>query len=478
MWLSKDMSQQLLEDFGSCQHLSLSVEQRQLASAAGYHRPTAAQRDAAATPQGRARSNVRMLVNRKQMNDGVRIVDPIRPSPATFPAPLVLPHDDLHLDPTYPPQSMLAWLRQKDRNPVTMERHTIYVAAPPDISPEARFVRTWSRANIHKTSEGTSSNTELAKPRSETLVEYLAAFFGLSTKLIQDLCFTTWDDSAQKASKCSKSNGHQYVGLQTTTECVRICTRATPDKVFSCQLNLDDLLDAAMGMLPADAYALLLLVDQDMFESPEDDFQCGRAYGASRVAVVSTARYSPVLDGSFRVDREHSWPASHCQDFVHLCCRGARQSTEVATSGAVSLDRDLYQAGTQLSEAYEVNTAQSAMGAAVSAHSVLHQQTSPDSLSGLWLSRVCRTASHEMGHCFGIDHCVYYACAMQGTASITEDYRQPPYLCPIDLNKILRATGTTRLEQYRALIAFCERYSHVRLFSAYAAWLRSELMDI
>lgn len=57
------------------------------------------------------------------------------------------------------------------------------------------------------------------------------------------------------------------------------------------------------------------------------------------------------------------------------------------------------------------------------------------SLSGLWFGHMCRTASHELGHCFGIDHCVYHAYNMQGSASITEDARQAPYLCPIDSAK-------------------------------------------
>jgi archaemetzincin len=33
-----------------------------------------------------------------------------------------------------------------------------------------------------------------------------------------------------------------------------------------------------------------------------------------------------------------------------------------------------------------------------------------------------------LGHCFGIAHCVYYACSMQGTASIIENSKQPLYL--------------------------------------------------
>ncbi|KAK0723486.1 hypothetical protein B0T26DRAFT_750749 [Lasiosphaeria miniovina] len=60
-------------------------------------------------------------------------------------------------------------------------------------------------------------------------------------------------------------------------------------------------------------------------------------------------------------------------------------------------------------------------------------------LGRLWLSRVARTAVHELGHCFCLDYCVYYACVMQGTTGLAEDTRQPPYLCPVCLKKLTRA---------------------------------------
>ena len=56
-----------------------------------------------------------------------------------------------------------------------------------------------------------------------------------------------------------------------------------------------DLLDAAISILLDGAYALLFLVHQDLFESPEDEFVRSRAYRASRVAVVSMARNNPSL---------------------------------------------------------------------------------------------------------------------------------------------------------------------------------------
>lgn len=102
---------------------------------------------------------------------------------------------------------------------------------------------------------------------------------------------------------------------------LRIRTRAAPDGLFPRQLNLDDLLDTAISMLPEDAYALLFLVNHDLFEDDGDTFVCGRAYGGSRVAIVSGARYSPDLDGIRSVERQHAWPASHCENYLSACCK-------------------------------------------------------------------------------------------------------------------------------------------------------------
>jgi archaemetzincin len=73
-------------------------------------------------------------------------------------------------------------------------------------------------------------------------------------------------------------------------------------------MNPGDRLDAAISILPDGAYALLFPVHQDLFESPEDEFVCGHAYGASRVAVVSMARYNTSLDCQREEERDHAWP--------------------------------------------------------------------------------------------------------------------------------------------------------------------------
>jgi archaemetzincin len=98
-------------------------------------------------------------------------------------------------------------------------------------------------------------------------------------------------------------------------------------------------------------------------------------------------------------------------------------------------------------------------------------------LPALWRYRILRTVSHELAHCFGLDHCVYYACIMQGSASLAEDARQPPYLCPVDLAKVLAATGSSGQKRDQALLEYCDQpgTKDNKHFAALGAWLRRSL---
>ena len=388
-------------------------------------------------------------------------VDKAESSRMTFPAPLVLSGDDLANDPKHPRQSLRQWLRLEDRNEVTTEKNVIYVVPPPG---EVKFMEGWNQPKI----DGPVIN----KPRFDEVVGYITAFYhGIKVKTLsrthENLCFTEWADERPRKRTKTKTSTPRYIGLNTSKECIGIRSRPSVDGIYPAQLNLDDLLDAAISILPEDAYALLLLVDHDLYEDDEDLFVCGRAYGGSRVAVVSTARYHPGLDNTQDVERDHAWPASHCELYIENHSKNAEGSSTKKKTKEIPI--------TQSPLAVD-----SPLNAALKAHVSIPSLTSksaPSGLTGLWLGRVCRTASHELGHCFGMEHCVYYACSMQGSSSLSEDDRQPPYLCPVDLSKMLHASGASAEERYRVVLRFCERHEgSVHLFSAYAAWIRQHLV--
>ena len=461
-----------------CTHQNLIFTPSPHAHEAGYKQPTLAQREAAANPQG----SLPFLFKNGRQDLG--------PKESTFPAPLVLPDDELSRDPKYPVQSMKDWLMGGYRNAVTKRRKTIYVLPPPGCGVGSESVKGWTVPRLGKDGKRAKGEKDQREgwtdKATENVLGYLRAFYwGMEVKMLdvgEGLQFTREGEEKEKGK--SRKEGPKkeesptlWLNTHKPDDLIGIRTRATPKGAFSHQLNLTDLLEFAIEILPQDAYALLMLVEHDMFEDEEDEFVCGRAYGGSRVAVITTARYDPALDVMQGVERVHVWPASHCQDYIQRCIEEAKEEEE---DGEAQPKRKRQKMTTV--EGQKQGDRVSPMQAAVTAHTSLPSlDLSPSSaaLSGLWLGRVCRTVSHELGHCFGIDHCVSYACCMQGSASIIEDARQPPYLCPVDLAKVLRATGADDKiqERYRALEEFCRRFSKVHLFEAFGKWIEGRMVE-
>ncbi|KAI0411257.1 hypothetical protein F5X98DRAFT_57742 [Xylaria grammica] len=446
----------------ACQHNELLLECSPWAEEAGFDRPNAGKRLAAATKGGR-----NPLATKGKSANAVKklsqqVAERLAPS---FPGPLLLPKDELNWDPDYPPQSLRSWLNEVERNKLTPERKTLYVAGPPVVMPGVSFMYGWEQP--------TTPANELEgfePPSTQASLEYLSAFYyGLPVKFFpQPLRFVLWTEPPQRAKS---RNSHGYVGLARDDYCTRIRTRETPDKKFKRQLNLNDLLDAAIAMLPDDAYSLALLMDFDMYEDDDDDFCCGRAYGGSRVCVVSSARYHPALDIDESIDHEHMWPTSHCKKFADsLCAVEELEPREHIKSVYGTLESPLRRAVDAVRRASAPSTRQV--------------------FNGLWFSRTARTLVHELGHCFGMDHCIFYACNMQGTSGMAEDVRQPPYLCPVCLEKVAHAIACELQlcdqagkeeyikARYRATAAFCEAWKHVDLFAAYGAWIQGRLQQL
>ena len=439
----------------ACQHQKLNFECSKHAEMVGFHRPNPQERLTATQSTGSSskKGETTKTFIRKTPEPSLR---PDIPIPSTFPAPLVLPGDELSWDPEYETQSLQSWIGEEERNPVTKKQRTVYFIGPPSVANEVSFVNGWTKPQVDIGSD--KKDALIGKPEFNDVLNYLKAFYcGLPVKPLtkRQLKFSAWDGEGAEVGSLSKEP--KYVGLNISSETIRIRCRKSQDGTFSRQLNLNDLLDTAISLLPSDAYALLMLVDHDLYEDEDDDFCCGRAYGGSRVAVVSTARYHPALDIKQNVEINHAWPASHCHSYIDACCKPSKPAKKKAKLN----ERD-------------TDSAKSAMAAAVSAFSSTIQDRNV-----LWLSRVCKTASHELGHCFGLDHCVYYACVMQGTAGLSEDARQPPYLCPVDMAKVLTATGARAEEAYAELLEFSERFANRdKMFAAYRTWLTCRLREL
>ncbi|MCK6461064.1 MAG: archaemetzincin [Planctomycetes bacterium] len=70
------------------------------------------------------------------------------------------------------------------------------------------------------------------------------------------------------------------------------------------------------------------------------------------------------------------------------------------------------------------------------------------------LRRALQVVVHEMGHAFGIEHCLKYACTMNGSNSLEESDTQPLRLCPPCLRKLQWNRGFDVVERYERLAAF------------------------
>ncbi|KAF3930995.1 Archaemetzincin-2 [Dactylellina cionopaga] len=351
------------------------------------------------------------------------------PALTTFPAPLILPGDDLSYDPKYPTQSLLSWKRLKERNPVTQRRSKIYHLSLPVLSSEATEFQSWSVPIDPDTKSQIPVNT--AGPEWTDVVSYLTAFFS-PLEVVEYPSVTRisrWPASSKSRDRSlaiSTSSSQSYVQLRFRP------TPDGPESCFSHQLNLLDILDFAIEIVPDDAYALIIYTNHDLYEDDDDDFCVGRAFGGSRVCVVSSARYHPFseeLAGVHEMGVGHDWPGSHCKEFVEQMC---------AEEGSKKKTRKI--AKVKTGQASGTGSDMTPMQRALVAHAADHTGVKhSEHARTIWLSRLCKTASHELLHCFGLDHCVYYACAMQGTASIVEDTRQPFYLCPVDQAKLKEA---------------------------------------
>ncbi|KAK1994255.1 hypothetical protein LX36DRAFT_213865 [Colletotrichum falcatum] len=489
-----------------CPHDSLLVE----ASAygrrkAGFVRVAAEKRIAAAEPSARTAAD----------SATTHALD-TAPDPSTFPGPLVLPDDDLALDLRSAPQSARAWAKGRWRNPIRPERKTLYVADLPAIGEDAVFMEAWVSPDLSGAKTPTPPTPPppvaadgLEHPAVEDVRGYLAAFYHpLPVKrLPAPLRFVKWEDGGERSRAGRTPKRTTMVGLDTGDgSVVGIRTRPAPDGLARMQLNLCDLLDALEAVLPEDAYAACMVVAQDLYEDDDDDFCCGRAFGGSRICVISGFRYRPLLDGVQGVEREHMWPASHCERFVVEAVEWWEEQDAAEGEGGGgggapgpetnkgpktrgkrgSGDDDDGEVTVDLKRARGT-----AMGAAVEASKVvLVPRTAPgrardEDLRGLWFARVARTAAHEIGHCLGMDHCVYYACVMQGTGGLGEDGRQPPYLCPVCEAKVVWGLGemgvvevgrrAAERQRMEAMRGFCELWKGVGMFAGYAGWLGARL---
>ncbi len=68
--------------------------------------------------------------------------------------------------------------------------------------------------------------------------------------------------------------------------------------------------------------------------------------------------------------------------------------------------------------------------------------------------RSFKVLAHETGHMFGIEHCVYLLCLMNGSNTMEETDASPIHLCPVCLRKLQHSVGFDIAQRYRTLATF------------------------
>ena len=88
--------------------------------------------------------------------------------------------------------------------------------------------------------------------------------------------------------------------------------------------------------------------------------------------------------------------------------------------------------------------------------SSFEKQNQPFIFDNFVLYSSCSTLTHEICHTFGIEHCIYYTCLMNGCNNLEEAKKQPLYECPICLRKLQYSIGFDPLERYKKMVKVTE----------------------
>lgn len=90
------------------------------------------------------------------------------------------------------------------------------------------------------------------------------------------------------------------------------------------------------------------------------------------------------------------------------------------------------------------------------------------------LRRSAKVVAHELGHMFGMAHCIHYECLMNGVNHIGELDAAPMHLCPVCLRKLHHALGFDPLERYELLESSYARHG----LRAEKEWVRARIEAI
>lgn len=88
--------------------------------------------------------------------------------------------------------------------------------------------------------------------------------------------------------------------------------------------------------------------------------------------------------------------------------------------------------------------------------------------------RSCKVLTHEIAHMFGLSHCIFFKCVLNGSNHLEESDARPMHLCPVCLRKLHFSIQFDVLDRYRQLLRFYQTEG----FEKEAQWVSNRLRNI
>jgi archaemetzincin len=86
-----------------------------------------------------------------------------------------------------------------------------------------------------------------------------------------------------------------------------------------------------------------------------------------------------------------------------------------------------------------------------------YDERDPPNVESLILRRSCHTLAHEICHMFGMHHCIFFACTVNGSNNLDENDSRPMHVCPVCLRKLHSSIGFDPVERDRNLLQVYQR---------------------
>ena len=244
-------------------------------------------------------------------------------------------------------------------------------------------------------------------PNFSTLVEYVKLFYGLPVRTLDNLTLNCEGSNVYLTEVPSDKGSQQETARdppvsskrRQRTHTLSHCIESRYSKKSGHrQLRVRSILAMLKKYVPSDAFFLMGLTMYDLFEDPSDLFVAGMAAGNHRVGVFSFTRYIPDITFS--------------TEFWY----------DITRDDSKPLSREQ---------------------------------------RAVLLGRSCKLLVHEIAHLLGVDHCIWYDCCMNGSGHLGEDFRQPMFLCPVDLHKLETLCGFDVIARYTNLKNFFKKHNLV-----------------